>query len=59
MLPLYPNGSYLKVHPQRGDYLTSVNYICTATTTEVRAYTAIGPGPYSAPLDVQTLSDCK
>ena len=31
-----------------------VNY-----TIEVRAYTAIGPGPYSSPIDAQTLPDRK
>ena len=31
----------------------------TNYTTEVRAYIAIGPGPYSAPMDVQTLPDRK
>ena len=31
----------------------------TNYTIEVRAYTAVGPGPYSAPLDVQTLPDRK
>ena len=31
----------------------------TNYTIEVRAYTAVGPGPYSAPVDVQTLPDCK
>ena len=28
-------------------------------TVEVRAYTAVGPGPYSSPIDVQTLPNCK
>ena len=28
-------------------------------TIEVRAYTAVGPGPYSSPIDVQTLPDSK
>ena len=28
-------------------------------TIEVRAYTAVGPGPYSNPMDVQTLADGK
>ena len=28
-------------------------------TIEVRAYTAIGPGPYSSPMDVRTLPDSK
>ena len=28
-------------------------------TIEVRAYTAVGPGPYSAPMDVQTILDRK
>ena len=28
-------------------------------TIEVRAYTAIGPGPYSISMDVQTLPDSK
>ena len=28
-------------------------------TVEVRAYTAVGPGPYSSPMDVQTLPNCK
>ena len=28
-------------------------------TIGVRAYTAVGPGPYSAPMDVRTLPDCK
>ena len=28
-------------------------------TIEVRAYTAVGPGPYSSPMDVMTLSDSK
>ena len=28
-------------------------------TIEVRAYTAIGPGPYSDPMNVQTLPDSK
>ena len=28
-------------------------------TIEVRAYTAIGPGPYGNPMDVQTLADRK
>ena len=28
-------------------------------TIEVRAYTAVGPGPYSSPMDVQTLPDSK
>ena len=28
-------------------------------TIEVRAYTAVGPGPYSRPMDVQTLPDSK
>ena len=31
----------------------------TNYTIQVRAYTAVGPGPYSAPMDVQTLPDCK
>ena len=31
----------------------------TNYTVEVRAYTVIGPGPYSAPLDVLTLPDRK
>ena len=31
----------------------------TNYTIQVRAYTAVGPGPYSAPMDVQTLEDCK
>ena len=31
----------------------------TNYTIVVRAYTAVGPGPYSAPMDVQTLQDCK
>ena len=31
----------------------------TNYTIEVRAYTAVGPGPYSAPMDVETLQDCK
>ena len=31
----------------------------TNYTIEVRAYTAVGPGPYSAPVIVQTLEDCK
>ena len=31
----------------------------TNYTIEVRAYTTAGPGPYSAPMDVQTLQDCK
>ena len=31
----------------------------TNFTIQVRAYTAVGPGPYSAPMDVQTLEDCK
>ena len=31
----------------------------TNYTIEVRAYTAVGPGPYSAPMDVQTLPDRK
>ena len=31
----------------------------TNYTIEVRAYTAAGPGPYSDPMDVQTLQDCK
>ena len=26
---------------------------------EVRAYTAVGSGPYSSPMDVMTLPDCK
>ena len=28
-------------------------------TIEVRAYTAVGPGPYSSPIDVQTSPDSK
>ena len=28
-------------------------------TIEVRAYTAVGPGPYSSPMDVMTLSNSK
>ena len=28
-------------------------------TIEVRAYTAVGPGPYSSPMDVMTLPDSK
>ena len=31
----------------------------TNYTIEVRAYTAVGPGPYSASMEVQTLEDCK
>ena len=31
----------------------------TNYTIQVRAYTAVGPGPYSDPMDVQTLQDCK
>ena len=31
----------------------------TNYTIQVRAYTAVGPGPYSAPMEVQTLPDCK
>ena len=31
----------------------------TNYTIQVRAYTAVGPGLYSAPMDVQTLPDCK
>ena len=31
----------------------------TNYTIEVRAYTAVGPGPYSDPMDVQTLPDRK
>ena len=31
----------------------------TNYTIQVRAYTAVGPGPYSDPLDVQTLPDRK
>ena len=31
----------------------------TNYTIEVRAYTAVGPGSYSASMDVQTLPDCK
>ena len=31
----------------------------TNYTVQVRAYTAEGPGPYSAPMDVQTLEDSK
>ena len=31
----------------------------TNYTIEVRAYTAVGPGPYSDPVDVQILPDCK
>ena len=31
----------------------------TNYTIEVRAYTAVGPGPYSDPIDVQTLPDRK
>ena len=31
----------------------------TNYTIEVRAYTSVGPGPYSDPVDVQTLEDCK
>ena len=31
----------------------------TNYTIEVRAYTAVGPGPYSDPVDVRTLPDCK
>ena len=31
----------------------------TNYTIQVTAYTAVGPGPYSAPMDVQTLQDCK
>ena len=28
-------------------------------TIEVRAYTAVGPGPYSSPMNVLTLPNCK
>ena len=31
----------------------------TNYTIEVRAYTSVGPGPYSDPVNVQTLEDCK
>ena len=31
----------------------------TNYTIEVRAYTAIGPGPYSIPMNVRTLPDSK
>ena len=31
----------------------------TNYTIEVRAYTAIGPGPYSIPMNIQTLPDSK
>ena len=31
----------------------------TNYTIEVRAYTAVGPGPYSTSMEVQTLEDCK
>ena len=31
----------------------------TNYTIQVRAYTAVGPGPYSAPMDVLTLPDRK
>ena len=31
----------------------------TNYTIEVRAYTAVGPGPYSVPINVQTLTDRK
>ena len=31
----------------------------TNYTIEVRAYTAVGPGPSSAPMDVRTLPDSK
>ena len=56
------NGVYLTVNTTNGDETSLIvdgleefiNY-----TIEVRAHTAVGPGPYSDPMDVQTLQDCK
>ena len=56
------NSVYLTVNTTNGDETSLIvdgleeftNY-----TIEVRAYTAVGPGRYSAPMKVQTLQDCK
>ena len=53
---------YITVNTTNGDE-TSLIVVgleeFTNYTIVVRAYTAVGPGPYSAPMDVQTLQDCK
>ena len=58
----FGNSTVLTLNTTNGDE-TSLMVVgleeFTNYTIEVRAYTAVGPGPYSAPLDVLTLPDRK